>query len=347
MYQEIIQKHKDTILDLYVKQNYKKAQIAHKLIYDYDLDFTHAQVDSFRRSLNQYLLDWEKDNPPINDTVQLVEQMSSGEKYADAVKTRAKVLLIDIETSPVVAAVWKLKTEYVQPEMIIHDIHIISWAGKWLFEPEVFGDVLTPEEVLNRDDRRICNNLWDILDQADIVIAHNGDRFDIPMINARFLINRIHNGFPPSPYISIDTLSVAKKNFKFTANKLEYINKILGLTTKIETKMTLWTGCMEGKPESLFQMHVYNKNDVSILEEHYVIVRPWIKSHPNLGFYVESDNLICPTCGCDELTECGTYSTIVNQYVAYRCPKCGAIGRSRKSSTSIEKKNSLTVSLGR
>lgn len=347
MYQEIIESNKETIIDLYFNQNYKKAHIAHKLIHDLDIDLTNAQVDSFRRSLSQFLLDHEADKQKeptlgIGDNSEISEPFK--DRYPHAIRTRAKVLLLDTETAPLIVASWGIRKQHLNIDQILKDSHLICWAAKWLFESEVFGDCITSEEAIARDDSRICKSLWDMMDEADIIIAHNGRGFDIPVINGRFFVNKMS---PPSPYEIIDTLQSSRQSFRLSSHKLDFINRISGLTVKLKTDMQLWIDCMEGKPEKLLEMFTYCKNDTSILEETYMEMRQWIKAHPNMAFYVESENLICPTCGCTEVEERGTYHTTVNEYVSYRCPKCGAYGRSRKSATSVEKKKSVLVSLGR
>ncbi len=71
---------------------------------------------------------------------------------------------------------------------------MISWAPKWLGSKEVMSECLTPEEILNEDDDRIIKHLWQLMDQADIVVAHNGKRFDVPKMNSRFILA----GLPPT-----------------------------------------------------------------------------------------------------------------------------------------------------
>lgn len=346
MYQEIIETNKDKITHLYFKENYKKAHIAHKLIHDLDIDLNSRQVDSFRRAISEFLLNLEtaiaSDGEGAQDNKNIE---TSVEKYPNAVRTRAKILLIDVETAPVVVASWGIRKQHLNIDQVLSDSHLLCWAAKWLFDTEVFGDVLTADEAISKNDSRITKSLWDVLDEADIIIAHNGKKFDVPVIFGRFLVNGITS--PPSPFEVIDTLESSRKTFRLTSHKLDFINRILKLTVKTETNMQLWVDCMKGDAKALLKMFMYCKNDASILEESYMVLRPWIKAHPNMGFYVESDNLICPTCGCDHVEEKGTYRTTVNEYISYRCPVCGAYGRSRKSSTTLNKKKSIMVSLGR
>lgn len=357
MYQKIITENKELILKLYLEHNYRKADIAYQLIRDFDLDLTSSQVDSFRRAISRFLEHWDLNNTklpdiledtsvsvPVSVPVSAQAIQPKDYKFMAHQRTRAKILLFDLETAPIIAAVWSLWKVNISIDQVLKDSCLICWTGKWLFEPNTFGDCLTPEEAKNRDDARITRTLWDALNEADIVIAHNGRKFDALVANTFFLKQGL---MPTRPYEIIDTLDVAKKSFRFTSNKLDFINRQLKLPEKKETKFKLWLACMEGDLVSLNEMYSYCKNDTEILEEVYVILRPYIKAHPNMGFYTENDYLICPTCGHHTVEEYGTYSTPVNQYIAYRCAHCGALGRSRYTSTTIEKKKSLTVSLGR
>src|SRR4029078_8668904 len=99
---------------------------------------------------------------------------------------------------------------------------MFNWRATWLGERKMLSDRLTPREAKNQNDKRIVKNLWKLLNEADVVIAHNGDRFDLPKINARFLIHQIK---PPSHYETIDTLKTARRKFGLTSNKLDYITK--------------------------------------------------------------------------------------------------------------------------
>lgn len=177
-------------------------------------------------------------------------------------------------------------------------------------------------------------SLAKLLNEADIVITHNGKKFDLLKINARMLIHRLP---PVKPYQNIDTLEVAKKQFGFTSNKLDYLAKILGVDTKLETNFQLWSDCVDGKPEALEYMFKYNNWDVECLEAVYLRLRPWIRNHPNLNLYYECDEPICPNCGSKHLTPEGFYYTSVNKYQVFRC-ECGATSRMRTSAVDPEVK---------
>jgi hypothetical protein len=196
------------------------------------------------------------------------------------------------------------------------------------------SNILTKDEVLANDDSRIMKNLWILLDNCNICIGHNSDKFDLKKINTRFLIHGLQ---PPSPYRTIDTLKVARNIFGFSSNRLDAINKQLGLPCKTETNMKLWVDCMKGDEKALNKMEQYNRNDVAILEQTYIKLRPFIRGHVNLGVY-EDKEYCCPNCASTklELTD-KQFTTQSIVYSVYRCKECGALARSKKGFKSIKK----------
>lgn len=277
----------------------------------------------------------------------ILKQRNKEPEYTDKpTHKKPNVLILDIETLPNEAFVWSAWKNNVGQEQWISHWFCVSWAAKWLYEPDVFSGVLTPEEALAQDDKRIMEEIWQFIDSANFVIAHNGRRFDLPKLKTRFLL---HGMNPPMPYQIIDTLDIAKKEFGFLSNRLDFINDQLGLERKIHTDFNLWKGCRNGDQKSLLRMEEYNKNDVSILEETYTKFRPYIKSHPNFGLFVDAEAGIdiCPTCGSKELEWGGIYTTTVNKYSAFRCKSCGAIGRSRHSELDKAHSKAITQSIAR
>jgi len=257
-----------------------------------------------------------------------------------------KILLFDIETAPMVSYTWGMWKQNIGLNQIIEDWCVISWAAKWLYASDIMGDVVTPKEILKRDDKRVCKSIWKLFEEADVVIAHNGDKFDIRKLNSRFFIHRMK---PTSPYRSIDTLTQSRRNFAHTSHKLDYISHLVSKKGKLATDFTLWDRCCRGDKEALEYMFKYNKEDTLILEEVFVQIAPWMKSAPNMALYYESEEAVCASvaCGSDDLTDCGDYYTGVARYTSYRCNKCGAIMRSRKSNVSKEEKSALLSTIAR
>lgn len=260
------------------------------------------------------------------------------------IKPSPKILFLDIETAPLLAyvyqkQVWKANISH---DKIVSDWFILTFSCKWLGEDDIISDRLTPIEAINEDDNRLVRKLWYILSDADIVVAHNGDHFDIPNINSRFVLNGLG---PTNYYKQIDTLKIAQKQFGFTHNSLSALADIFGLPSKIGTDFDLWKRCMKGDNNALLEMEIYNQRDVEVLEKVYLKLRPWIKSHANLSLYTESLEQVCPHCESKNLMIIPNkyYYTQTGKYQLSRCLDCGATPRDRKSVLPKEKQFLVSI----
>lgn len=251
----------------------------------------------------------------------------------------SNILILDIETAPLKAFVWSRWKQNIYLDQTISEWFMLTWSAKWLFSNEVLSDKLSPIEVLEENDVRITKSLAALLNEADIVITHNGDRFDLPKIKSRLIVNRLPM---VTPYVSIDTCKIAKRQFGFSSNKLQGLSDVLGFDGKDETDFDLWKRCMEGDLKALAYMEKYNKQDVKLLEDVYLELRPYIMNHPNVTLFLDMDKPRCTTCGSDDIYPEGEYNTQVNTFTTYRCNHCKAIaGRLRKSSISAKQKGNI------
>lgn len=243
-----------------------------------------------------------------------------------------KILILDIETLPINADVWGTRKQYIQPHQIRKDWSIVCWSAKWLFGTEKFGEHVSGKEAINREDKSILGGIWTLLNEAQIVITQNGNEFDLKRLNTQFLIN----GFPkPMYYKSVDTYKVLTENFAFTYNKLDWVADVLGIGRKVQTNFHWWKECADGKVDYIRKMLEYNHHDVALTEELYLKLRPWISNHPNLNLFSLVNVHTCPNCGNSHVTWDGLYQTPLGLYKAFRCQKCGAIGRSTRKKFKI------------
>lgn len=255
-------------------------------------------------------------------------------------KNGPRILLLDIETAPIMAHVWGIWEQNVGLNQIHTDWHILSWAAKWYGEKEViYRDQRNVRNIEN--DINLLNELWVLLDEADIIVTQNGKAFDQKKIFARFVLN----GFtPPSPFKHIDTKQIASRHFGFTSNKLEYLtSKLCKKHKKLKTKkfqgFELWKACISGNEKAWEEMERYNKLDVLSLEELYEKLIPWDNSI-NFALYSDNPSLLC-SCGSTSFIKKGFCYTSAGKYQRYRCRKCGAQMRSTKNEFSKEKRASL------
>ena len=253
------------------------------------------------------------------------------------------VLIFDVETSPMEVYVWGLYKQRINSENVIKDWFIISWSAKWLFSDEIMSEVLTPDEAIAGDDSRILKRIWHLFETANIVIAHNAKRFDVRKLNSRWMV---HDFGPPSPYQIIDTLVESRKMAAHSSHKLDYLGILTQNKGKIETNYSLWKRCKLGEKEALKEMETYNRDDVRLLEDVYLFIRPWIKSHPNYGVYADSNNPVCPACGSEKLHPVDDYVTMVSSFPGLRC-ECGHISRGKSSQLEIGKRKALLRSVAR
>ena len=254
-----------------------------------------------------------------------------------------KILVVDLETAPILGYVWQLFDQNVALNQIKNDWYILSYAAKWLGSPDdeiFYQDQRKAKNI--EDDSEMLKGLWKLLDEADFILTQNGKKFDEKKFNARFILN----GFKPtSSFRHIDTLQIAKSRFGFTSNKLEY------MTSKLCTKykkldhakfsgFKLWSECLKGNKEAWDEMKLYNSYDILSLEELYLKLRPWDKMTPNLNVYHDSEDTHC-SCGSIEFIKNGFAYTNSSKVQRYTCKKCGAETKGKENLLSKEKRKSL------
>lgn len=238
-----------------------------------------------------------------------------------------KILLFDIENAPLVTWSWGIHEDPSHSTKFVKDDwYIMCWSAKWLDDKNVITCALPDFEYNYKKpcDKEILKKLWNLLDEADVVIAHNGFKFDRRKANARFLI---HGMTPPSPYKMIDTLRVARSNFMFTSNKLGDLGNYLGVGSKVDTGgFDLWIDCMAGKKRAWDKMVRYCKNDVILLEKVYKKLRPYISNHPNMSMAL--NGFKCKHCGSTrfKVARTRTQSFGLSKHIlCYDCGKYTAI----------------------
>lgn len=239
---------------------------------------------------------------------------------------KLKVLFLDIETAPNLGWTWgKYEQNVIKFEK---EKYMLCFTAKWADSNKLICRSIFdyPNYKANPEsDKDLVRELWDLVDEADIIIAHNGDAFDIKNTNARFICNGLG---PPSPYRTIDTLKLAKKYFAFNSNKLNDLGTVLGLGNKLSTGgFQLWLDCMAGKKVAWTKMKNYNKQDVILLEKVYNSLKRWMTNHPNIAINVTKPN--CHCCGSTEVQKRGFGYTRMTKYQRYQCVKCGSWSQAR------------------
>jgi DNA polymerase III epsilon subunit-like protein len=198
--------------------------------------------------------------------------------------------------------------------------YILSFAYKWQGEKKVTTKALPDYKRFRKDiedDRDLVRDLHALFDEANIIIGHNGDKFDIKKSNARFIKHGLR---PPSPYKTVDTLKIARSKFAFVSNRLNDLGAYLGLGRKLpHTGFHLWKRCMLGDRKAYGHMRRYNARDVVLLERVWKKLAPWLPNHPAL----HSEN--CPVCKSHKVQRRGPANVKAKKPSRFRfeCRSCG------------------------
>jgi hypothetical protein len=236
-----------------------------------------------------------------------------------------KILYWDIETAPMVVATWGLFNQNIGYDAIIKDWYMICAAWRWHGTKKIETVSLLDDSerfALDiSDDYEVTRKLHEVLSEADVLVGHNGDAFDLKKFNAR----AIYHGFDPLPPIAtVDTLKVARKHFKISSNRLDYLGTFLKCGAKVSTPKGLWMRALKGEKAAIKTMVKYNKGDIVLLQNVYDKLLPFINNHPNYNLF--SDNLepVCPKCGSFNMTKQGTrVATRLGKRQQFKCSDCG------------------------
>ncbi len=293
------------------------------------------QVEDIQDQIN-------RNNDMIEDLAEGLMDLLLSDDVVIKPKRVPKILYLDIETARMIVGVWSIgKVFSIGPEQVIKDWFIYGWAARWQGSDDTISAFVTPEEALARDDKRIMTILWTILEEADVVVTHNGDKFDIPKVKTRFIMN----GLPPlSSFRSVDTYRIVSKQFAFASNSLKYLSHIITEKEKMLTTYSLWIECEKGVPEALQYMESYCIGDIDALQEVYLMLRPWAKGHVNLAVFTNSDEACCPNCASEDIHVIDSmYTTQQNAFPEMRCNSCGAVNRAKDTLISSAKRKAMIV----
>ena len=212
--------------------------------------------------------------------------------FPELTKSKSKILIYDIETSYNIVKSWRVGYNLnINPQDIVKERAIICISYKWHGEDEIHNI----QWDKNQCDRNLVKEFINILNEADMIVAHNGDRYDLKFIKTR----AIKHDLPMLVnYPQFDTLKVAKKKFSFNSNKLDYISEYLGFGNKIKTDMSLWDRIIFDKSsKAMDEMIDYCNKDVVLLEKVYDKLTYWEYPKLHVGALTSEDKLTSPVNG--------------------------------------------------
>ena len=227
-----------------------------------------------------------------------------------------KRLFIDIETSPCVFWAWRpgynINLSY---KNIVKESAVICVSWKWEGQKKIHHTTWDK----NQCDRALLKKFIPIMLEADEVVGHNSDNFDIKWLRTRCLLH----GIPmPPTFVSIDTWKQAKAYFNFNSNSLDYITRFLGLRGKRETGGSkLWLDITFNRDKkAMSKMLAYCDQDVEEQSKVFAKFMPYVPAKSHFGPSMGS----CPECGSTHLTIKARPITAAGyKKVQFQCQSCG------------------------
>ena len=249
-----------------------------------------------------------------------------------------KILFFDVENLPNIVNTFTLFNTSIPHTNIIENQSIISIAWKWGGQKKIYCssiiDDMTRFKKNVYDDYVPVKRFHEILNTADsfCLCGHNSRNFDLKKLNTAFIKHGLE---PTQERQMIDTLTAARRYFRFDSNRLDYLARFLKVGEKLETGgYQLWLNILQSKyPEightpdiqlsiaSVKKMCRYNKVDVAITEKCYEKLKPFINNHPNYALY-NKEQLVCIKCGSTDIIKAGWRYMKSHRYQRYACKDC-------------------------
>lgn len=228
-------------------------------------------------------------------------------------------LFIDLETAPNLVLSWrvghKINLDYAN---ILKERAIICACWSWEGEAKVHH----AEWSKDQNDKPVLGPLLKAMDEADEVVGHNLDRFDVPWVKTRCLFHKLPT-FPA--YKTVDTLQWARRKFYFNSNRLDYIAQFLGLGGKLKTEFGLWKAIVLDKDaKALKRMVMYCQHDVTLLKRVWARLAEVMPHKTHVGVLAGKQPWSCPHCGSTNVKVSKTRTTAKGG-VQYQmvCNDCG------------------------
>lgn len=195
---------------------------------------------------------------------------------------------------------------------------ILCMGWKWLGEQKVHLESISKyNDGTWMEDGPLVDRCARILEQADMWVTYNGIKADIPFLQTRLLINRKKL---MAPVAHKDLYYTVKHKLKMSRNRLLDIQEAMdSKEKKTPVRLLKWlkAACQKDM-KALKEIEHHCVQDVKVLEERYVELRPLMLAHPRLNGYGG-----CNKCGGSLTMNKKYFTTGKTQKVTLKCNKCG------------------------
>ena len=222
---------------------------------------------------------------------------------------KPKILFYDIETTPLLAYIWRPGKQVVRHQQLQKG----KWSRNHIICVTYCWDDDKPAKAIGwgyreQDTARVVEKFDSIIQQADITIGKNSDRFDVKHINAQ----RMFAGLPGMPEWANYTEDLEKqmrKQFNLPSQSLDYISEQLGFGGKIGMEFKDWVNIVEQtRGDGLLaykKMLEYGCKDVEDTRAIWNHCLQHFTPKFNMATWNDKE-MVCKTCGSSQIHKNGT-----------------------------------------
>lgn len=243
----------------------------------------------------------------------------------------SKTLILDIEVLPATVLAYDLRTTYINKSMIVTPRRTCLICSKWADDPEVFIFA----EWLPGGHKKMLDDIWKQMDEANVIITFNGDGYDLKELATEF----VQAGMTmPSGYQSIDLYKVAKRRFRFMSSSLQFIAEALNTGhQKLDSGgIELVKKIMADDESARAEYMTYCSGDVLATEELFHRLFTYLPKAPNKALIDGVAGDCCPACLSEDYRSRGYYYLATGKYRRFKCNECFRYFRARSRCAAAE-----------
>lgn len=241
---------------------------------------------------------------------------------------KPEIILFDLETLPnpdEAVKVWPRLSDYPGKTLKASITSGICAGYKYLGEKTVHcinaWDFPEWKKDVNND-KKLFKALYEILKNADLIVTHNGIRFDWKYFQTRLMINELPT-LHQIPHV--DTCQLSKSHLYLFDNKLDTLGEFIAGDRKMKHEgWDLWVKTRQRNEKAMAKMTKYCKQDVRLLEKVFYKLRPFATNIPNHNLWIDEESKVCPNCGSDHLRSNGLRHTKTKSYRRLICGDCNS-----------------------
>lgn len=223
-----------------------------------------------------------------------------------------KVLVYDIETTPVLAWIWRCGEQYVRHPQLHEDYNqtkIICITYRWMHQKKAKALVY---DIKKQCDKKILVEFSKLVGKADVVLGKNSARFDDKHINFRLFQNKL-DPIPDWSKKCDDLERWMRRTFNMQSFALDYFAKLTTGAGKNDMCMQDWIDIVLHKDrKKLKKMVDYGLKDADDTAELIERVQPYVKPKYNMAQHY--GDIRCTNCGSKNIHKNGIRAGRQNYY---------------------------------